>query len=157
MRGEIAEVRRLKEGEPAISPARFPDWDDESQIKDFADQVKEETGGIPIGYKLSAQHIEAALRIGVNYVILDGRCAGTGAAPLIFRDHILVPTIPALARSQKIFGSSGEEGYFPYYYGRFKSPRRFFQGNGSGAGCDCRFQFSNIGYWLFGSASLSYE
>jgi len=97
VRGEIAEVRRLKEGEPAISPARFPDWDDESQIKDFADQVKEETGGIPIGYKLSAQHIEAALRIGVNYVILDGRCAGTGAAPLIFRDHILVPTIPALA------------------------------------------------------------
>ena len=101
MRGEIAEVRRLKEGEPAISPARFPDWDDESQIKDFADQVKEETGGIPIGYKLSAQHIEAALRIGVNYVILDGRCAGTGAAPLIFRDHILVPTIPALARARR--------------------------------------------------------
>ena len=97
MRGKIAEVRGLKEGEPAISPARFPDWDDESQIKDFADQVKEETVGIPIGYKLSAQHIEAALRIGVNYVILDGRCGGTGAAPLIFRDHILVPTIPALA------------------------------------------------------------
>jgi methylamine---glutamate N-methyltransferase subunit C len=70
VKGKIAEVRGLKEGEPAISPARFPDWNDERQIKEFADQVKEETGGIPIGYKLSAQHIEAdieaALLIGVN-------------------------------------------------------------------------------------------
>ena len=105
VKGKIAEVRGLKEGEPAISPARFPDWNDVSQIKDFADQVKEETGGIPIGYKLSAQHIEAdietALQIGVNYIILDGRGGGTGAAPLIFRDHISVPTIPALARARR--------------------------------------------------------
>lgn len=33
------------------------------------------------------------------YIILDGRGGGTGAASLIFRDHISVPTIPALARA----------------------------------------------------------
>ena len=34
-------------------------------------------------------------------VILDGRGGGTGAAPLIFRDNISVPTIPALARARR--------------------------------------------------------
>ncbi|MEO0764465.1 MAG: glutamate synthase-related protein [Pseudomonadota bacterium] len=102
--GKIAEVRGLSEGEDAISPARFPDWSDPLQIKDFADEVRDRTGGIPIGYKLSAQHIEkdidAALTVGVDYIILDGRGGGTGAAPIIFRDNISVPTIPALARAR---------------------------------------------------------
>ncbi|MGB1108746.1 MAG: glutamate synthase-related protein, partial [Gammaproteobacteria bacterium] len=31
----------------------------------------------------------------------DGRGGGTGAAPLIFRDNISVPTIPALARARR--------------------------------------------------------
>jgi len=105
VKGQIAKVRGLKAGEPAISPARFPDWTDVSQIKDFADEVRDFTGGIPIGYKLSAQHIEkdidAALEVGVDYIILDGRGGGTGAAPIIFRDNISVPTIPALARARK--------------------------------------------------------
>ncbi|TDI56796.1 MAG: glutamate synthase [Alphaproteobacteria bacterium] len=103
--GKIAKVRGLKEGEPAISPPRFPDWTEVSQIRDFADQVRDRTGGIPIGYKLSAQHIEldidAALEVGVDYIILDGRGGGTGAAPIIFRDNISVPTIPALARARR--------------------------------------------------------
>ncbi|MEJ6394438.1 glutamate synthase-related protein [Gymnodinialimonas sp. 2305UL16-5] len=102
--GKIAEVRDLEPGTPAVSPPRFPDWTDVSQIKDFADDVRSRTGGIPIGYKLSAQHIEkdidAALAVGVDYIILDGRGGGTGAAPVIFRDNISVPTIPALARAR---------------------------------------------------------
>ncbi|QJF51771.1 glutamate synthase-related protein [Roseobacter ponti] len=104
VQGKIAEVRGLKEGEDAVSPARFPDWTDPAQIRDFADEVRDRTGGIPVGYKLSAQHIErdidAALEVGVDYIILDGRGGGTGAAPIIFRDNISVPTIPALARAR---------------------------------------------------------
>ena len=102
--GKIAEVRGLKPGEDAISPARFPDWDSLEQIKDFAAEVRQQTGGIPVGYKLSAQHIEqdidAALEVGVDYIILDGRGGGTGAAPLIFRENISVPTIAAVARAR---------------------------------------------------------
>ena len=105
VKGKIAEVRGLEEGTSAISPPRFPDWTEVSQVKEFADEVRSRTGGIPIGYKLSAQHIEkdidAALEVGVDYVILDGRGGGTGAAPLIFRDNISVPTIPALARARR--------------------------------------------------------
>ncbi|MEC4674971.1 MAG: glutamate synthase-related protein [Nitrospirota bacterium] len=105
VKGKIAQVRGLKEGEPAVSPPRFPDWTDLSQIREFATKVREETVGIPIGYKLSAQHIEkdidAALEVGVDYIILDGRGGGTGAAPVIFRDNISIPTIPALARARR--------------------------------------------------------
>ncbi|NNF15224.1 MAG: Rieske 2Fe-2S domain-containing protein, partial [Gammaproteobacteria bacterium] len=105
VQGKIAEVRDVPEGEAAISPARFPDWTNLNQYRDFASKVREETGGVPIGFKLSAQHIEkdldAALEIGVDYIILDGRGGGTGAAPLIFRDNISVPTIPALARARR--------------------------------------------------------
>ncbi len=109
--GKIAAVRGLAPGQDAISPARFPEWDNLEQFRDFAAQVRQETGGIPIGYKLSAQHIEqdidAALEIGVDYIILDGRGGGTGAAPLIFRDNISVPTIPAIARARRHLDQAG--------------------------------------------------
>jgi glutamate synthase domain-containing protein 2 len=49
VKGKIAEVRGLKEGKPAISPSRFPDWTKVSEVWDFADEVRDRTGGIPIG------------------------------------------------------------------------------------------------------------
>jgi glutamate synthase domain-containing protein 2 len=111
--GKIALTRGLPELTDAISPARFPDWTEPKHIRAFADEVRSRTGGIPIGYKLSAQHIEkdidAALEVGCDYVIVDGRGGATGAAPLIFRDHISVPTIPALARARAHLDKSGKD------------------------------------------------
>ena len=102
--GRIAEVRNLDEGQPAVSPATFPDLITLDDYREVAAAVRETGGGIPIGAKLSAQHVEAdidaALDIGVDYIILDGRGGGTGAAPTIFRDHISVPTMAALARAR---------------------------------------------------------
>jgi len=104
VQGKIAEVRGLESGQSAISPATFPDLHTPADFKRVADQVRERSGGIPIGFKLSANHIEDdidfALEASADYIILDGRGGGTGAAPLIFRDHISVPTIPALARAR---------------------------------------------------------
>ena len=101
---EIAEVRGLKEGETAISPAANPNFHTVEDFKVFADKVRERTGGIPIGFKIAASHVEKdiqfALDVGVDYIILDGRGGGTGSAPTILRDHINVPTIPALARAR---------------------------------------------------------
>jgi len=103
--GEIAEVRGLKEGEPAISPAAFQDLITASDFAAFANEVRQKTGGIPIGFKIAASHIEKdidfALEVGVDYIILDGRGGGTGAAPSILRNNINVPTIPALARARR--------------------------------------------------------
>jgi glutamate synthase domain-containing protein 2/nitrite reductase/ring-hydroxylating ferredoxin subunit len=108
---KIAAVRGLPEGTDAISPSTFADLGCDDDFRELADQVREVSDGIPIGVKMSAQHIEddidAALRIGVDYIILDGRGGGTGAAPTLFRDHISVPTIPALARARRHLDARG--------------------------------------------------
>lgn len=109
--GKISEVRGIPEGEPAISPPTFKSLHSASDYKKFADRVREVTGGIPIGFKLSANHIEEdiqfALDASADYIILDGRGGGTGAAPEMFRDHISVPTIPALARARRYLDKQG--------------------------------------------------
>ncbi|WP_108805231.1 glutamate synthase-related protein [Aquimarina sp. Aq107] len=108
---EIASVRGLNEGETAISPATFPDFHGVKDFKAFAEKVRDRTGGIPIGFKIAASHIEKdiqfALDVGVDYIILDGRGGGTGSAPTILRDNINVPTIPALARARKYLDKVG--------------------------------------------------
>jgi glutamate synthase domain-containing protein 2 len=102
---KIASVRGLEPGQPAISPSRFPDLDGPEDFRRVAEEVREATGGIPIGFKLSAQHIEDdidfALEVGVDYIILDGRGGATGAAPNVFKNNISVPTMVALARARR--------------------------------------------------------
>ncbi|MUL74766.1 glutamate synthase-related protein [Mycolicibacterium sp. CBMA 226] len=124
--GRIAEVRGLAPGTPAVSPARFPDWTSLQPFEELAAQVREESGGIPVGYKMSAQHIErdidAALQIGVDYIILDGRGGGTGAAPTIFRDNISVPTIPALARARRHLDRVGADQVTLIITGGLRTP-----------------------------------
>lgn len=112
--GKISVVRGIAEGQPAISPPTFKDMTTATDFKKFADRVREITGGIPIGFKLSANHIEKdiqfALDASADYIILDGRGGGTGAAPEIFRNHISVPTIPALARARRYLDEQGASG-----------------------------------------------
>ncbi|MFT5451688.1 MAG: glutamate synthase domain-containing protein 2 [Enterobacterales bacterium] len=113
-KGKISLVRNIPEGQPAISPPTFDGLSSTEEFKDFADHVRKITGGIPIGFKLSANHIEQdiqfALDASADYIILDGRGGGTGAAPEIFRDHISVPTIPALARARKYLDENDGTG-----------------------------------------------
>ena len=137
VQGKIAEVRGLIAGQPAVSPARFPDWDSLDDFKGFATEVRKETGGIPIGFKLSAQHIEedieAALQVGVDYIILDGRGGGTGAAPLIFRDNISVPTMPAIARARKYLDETCNGDVTLIATGGLRSPSDFAKALALGA------------------------
>ena len=133
---KIAAVRGLNPGEAAVSPATFPHWG-LSDFKKCAREVRAATGGIPIGFKLSAQHIEAdidaALEIGVDYIILDGRGGGTGAAPLIFRDNISVPTIPALARARRHLDSLGRQDITLVITGGLRQPADFAKALALGA------------------------
>jgi glutamate synthase domain-containing protein 2 len=68
----------------------------------FADRVREISGGIPVGFKLSANHIardiEFALQAGTDYIIIDGRGGGPGAAPLLFDKNDLATCDPLMAR-----------------------------------------------------------
>ncbi|BDC98660.1 glutamate synthase-related protein [Persicobacter psychrovividus] len=110
---EIADVRDISVGEDAISPPAFPDLKTAADFKAFAEKVREVSGGIPVGFKMSAAHIEKdidfALEVGVDYIILDGRGGGTGAAPTIIRNNINIPTIPALARARQYLDSKGAD------------------------------------------------
>jgi glutamate synthase domain-containing protein 2/CDGSH-type Zn-finger protein len=110
--GKISRVRGIPEGQPAISPPTFADLSTVRDFKRFADRVREIAGGIPIGFKLSANHIEKDIQFAIDasadYIILDGRGGGTGAAPEMFRNHISVPTIPALARARRYLDEQGE-------------------------------------------------
>lgn len=109
----IAEVREVEEGEDAVSPSRFPNLNGVEDFRALAAEVREATGGIPVGVKMSAQHIEAdidfALEIGVDYLIIDGRGGGTGAAPNVFKNNISVPTMAAIARARHHLRNRGRE------------------------------------------------
>lgn len=113
-KGKISTVRGIPEGTPAVSPPTFKEIVSVDDFARFADRVREITGGIPVGFKLSANHIERdiqfALDAGADYIILDGRGGGTGAAPEMFRDHISVPTIPALARARRYLDAQKASG-----------------------------------------------
>lgn len=108
---EIAKVRGLEPGQTAISPSTFTDIKTVQDFREIANEVRSLTGGIPIGFKLAASRIEEdidfSLEAGADYIILDGRGGGTGAAPDILRNNINVPTIPALARARKHLDNLG--------------------------------------------------
>lgn len=134
---KIAEVRGLKKGQDAISPPTFADLATPGDYKRLSDRVREITGGIPIGFKMSANHIEAdvdfALQADADYIILDGRGGGTGAAPKIFRDHISVPTIPALARARQHLNERGRSDVTLIVTGGLRVPEDFVKAMALGA------------------------
>lgn len=126
---EIATVRGLEPGQSAISPAAFLDLVSIEDFKSFAEQVRLETGGIPIGFKMAASRIEQdidfALAVGIDYIIIDGRGGGTGSAPTILRDNINVPTIPALARARKHLTERGRDDITLIITGGLRVPEDF--------------------------------
>lgn len=134
---EIAAVRNIPLGTSAISPATFTDLSTVEDFRRFGDEVRKVTGGIPIGFKLAASHIEAdidfALDAGADYIILDGRGGGTGAAPTILRDHICVPTIPALRRARLHLDKRGAAGISLIITGGLRVPQDFVKALAMGA------------------------
>ncbi|MDJ0807476.1 MAG: glutamate synthase-related protein [Gammaproteobacteria bacterium] len=134
---KIAQVRRLQKGKDAISPPTFIDLVTPDDYLRFSDRVREITGGIPIGFKMSANHLEKdidfALAAGAEYIILDGRGGGTGAAPRLFRDHISVPTIPALARARRHLDKLGRQDVTLIITGGLRVPEDFIKAMALGA------------------------
>jgi glutamate synthase domain-containing protein 2 len=122
VKGKIAEVRQLPEGQSAISPPAFCEFTTPQDYKDFADRVRELTGGAPIGFKLSAQHIENdidfALEAGADYIILDGRGGGT---------NISVPTIPAFARARRHLNRNERSDVTLIITGGIRTPSDFIK------------------------------
>ena len=64
--GKIAQVRGLSEGVAAVSPATFEDLTTVDDFRTFSNRVREVSGGIPIGMKLSANHIEEDIAFAID-------------------------------------------------------------------------------------------
>ena len=135
--GKIAEVRGLPPGESAVSPSRFRDLDSVADFQEVAKEVREASGGIPIGFKMSAQHIEEdlefALAVGADYVILDGRGGATGAAPEVFKNNISIPTLVALARARNFLDHNNANGVTLIITGGLRTESDFIKALALGA------------------------
>ena len=69
----------------------------------------------------------------MDYIILDGRGGGTGAAPTLFRDNISVPTIPALARARRHLDRLGRRDISLVITGGLRVPADFIKALALGA------------------------
>lgn len=109
--GDIAKARGLQEGQEARSPARFPDINSLQDMKARIAYIRSINPEIPIGIKFAASRIEkdvaAACELDVDWITLDGRAGGTGAAGRHVKDNICVPTVFAIPRARKWLDDHG--------------------------------------------------
>lgn len=102
---EIAAVRGFPEGTDIISPARFDDISNAGDLKRKVEWLRKKSGGKPIGIKLAAGNIEGDLAVALSaspdFITIDGRAGGTGAAPKFIKAAASVPTPFALHRARK--------------------------------------------------------
>jgi glutamate synthase domain-containing protein 2 len=97
---EIAETRGVPMGVDCISPARHSAFSTPREMMAFIQQLRELSGGKPVGFKLCLGHpwefmgmVKAMLETGIrpDFIVVDGAEGGTGAAPKEFSDHIGAP------------------------------------------------------------------
>ena len=102
---EIAKMRGFPVGEDIISPPTFPDLKTPDDLKSLVDQLRDRSGGRPIGVKIAANDIEADLEwikfAQPDFITIDGRGGGTGAAPKLWKETAGVPTLYALIRARR--------------------------------------------------------
>lgn len=108
---EIAEIRNKPLGMDVISPSKFPEINSREDLKELVWQLREASGGRPVGIKIAAGKIERDLEFCVfaepDFITVDGRGGATGASPKLVRDATSVPTIYALYRAKKYLKEAG--------------------------------------------------
>lgn len=102
---EIAEIRKIKMGEDADSPAAHSTFDTPKGLLEFIQKLRLLSGGKPIGFKLCIGRKEdflgickAMLETNIlpDFITVDGAEGGTGAAPLEFANHVGEPLTAGL-------------------------------------------------------------
>ena len=96
---EIARIRGVPVGEDVHSPAGHSAFSDVSSMLDFIERLADETG-LPVGIKSAVGELpfwhELARQMrstgrAPDFITIDGGEGGTGAAPLVFADHVALP------------------------------------------------------------------
>jgi glutamate synthase domain-containing protein 2 len=97
---EISATRGVPMGEDCVSPSAHTAFTTPREFVHFLSQLRRLSGGKPVGFKLCvgnewefAAICKAMLETGIypDFIVVDGKEGGTGAAPLEFADHIGKP------------------------------------------------------------------
>ena len=97
---EIAAIRGVEMGRDCVSPAAHSAFATPVELLHFILQLRRLSGGKPVGLKLCIGHsheffglVKAMLETGItpDFIVVDGKEGGTGAAPLEFMDHVGTP------------------------------------------------------------------
>jgi glutamate synthase domain-containing protein 2 len=102
---EIAATRGVPMGIDCISPSRHSAFSTPIEMMQFIATMRRLSGGKPAGFKLCIGHpweflaiCKAMLETEIypDFIVIDGKEGGTGAAPLEFADHLGMPLREAL-------------------------------------------------------------
>ena len=113
---EIAETRGVPMGQDCISPSSHSAFSTPLELMAFIAQLRELSGGKPVGFKLCIGHpwefmgiVKAMLASGIypDFIVVDGAEGGTGAAPVEFSDHIGVPMREGLLFVHNVLTGAG--------------------------------------------------
>jgi glutamate synthase domain-containing protein 2 len=97
---EISATRGVPMGVDCISPSRHSAFSTPIELMQFIATMRRLSGGKPAGFKLCIGHpweflavCKAMLETGIypDFIVVDGKEGGTGAAPLEFTDHLGMP------------------------------------------------------------------
>ena len=97
---EIAAIRGVPVGVDCISPSRHSAFSTPIEMMQFIATMRRMSGGKPAGFKLCIGHpfeflaiCKAMLETEIypDFIVVDGKEGGTGAAPLEFVDHLGMP------------------------------------------------------------------
>ena len=112
---EIARARGIPVGQDCRSPARHSAFDGVDGLVDFVEELAAATG-LPVGIKSAVGErgfwVSLADRmertgLGPDFITVDGGEGGTGAAPLVFADHVSLPFLRAFPRAYAPFAERG--------------------------------------------------
>ena len=102
---EIAEARGVPMGQDCISPASHSAFSTPLEFVEFIAQLRSLAKGKPVGFKLCIGHrrefmciVRAMLETSItsDFIVIDGKEGGTGAAPLEFANHMGMPLVEGL-------------------------------------------------------------
>ncbi len=112
---EIAQARGVPVGQTVVSPARHQTFSDVIGLIDWVEELAA-VSGLPVGIKSAVGEEQfwdaladamASTGRGPDFITIDGGEGGTGAAPLVFTDHVSLPFRPALATAYSRFAARG--------------------------------------------------
>lgn len=102
---EIAAARDVPVWQDCISPPQHSAFKTPIELLQFVAQLRELSGGKPVGIKLTIGHAwewfaiaKAMLKTNItpDFIVVDGAEGGTGASPVEFMNHVGVPLREAL-------------------------------------------------------------